>query len=155
MTHIFWFILTFFCLALELGNPGLFYFLSIALGSFMAFIASLFDFDILAQSAICFLSSVCSLVLLLTYVKKSQQHKTSKIYQSNIYQLIGKTVEIIEVTSCNSGYGKVDEEIWPVKSQSTKNLTVGMHATVTGIQGCHLQINNLTNDSSNDCQSNT
>ena len=81
------------------------------------------------------------LFLLLTYVRKSQKNKTSKMYQSNMYQLIGKTVEITEVTSATSGYGKVNEEIWPVKSLGNKDLTVGMLATITGISGCHLQIN--------------
>ncbi|MCX5924329.1 MAG: NfeD family protein [Candidatus Dependentiae bacterium] len=145
-THI-WFILTLFCLILEMGNPGLFYFLSIALGSFMAFIASLYNFNIAEQCAICLTGSLGMLFLLLTYVKKSQKNKTSKLYQSNMYQLIGKTIEITEVTSEVSGYGKVNGETWPVKSQSDKSLTVGMLAIITGVQGCHLQVNSLTNDS--------
>ena len=81
------------------------------------------------------------------------------MYQSNMYQLIGKTIEITEVTSAISdetrrssevtktGYGKVNGETWPVKSQGNKGLTVGMHAIITGVQGCHLQINSLSNDS--------
>jgi membrane protein implicated in regulation of membrane protease activity len=141
-----------------MGNPGLFYFLSIALGSFMAFIASLYNFDIATQSAICLTGSLGMLFLLQTSVKKSQKNKTSKMYQSNMYQLIGKTIEITEVTSATSGetrrsceatktgYGKINGETWPVKTQGNKSLTVGMHAIITGVQGCHLQVDSLAND---------
>lgn len=151
-----WLVLTFACLILELGNPGLFYFLSIAFGSFIACIASMYQVEIINQWAICLLSCVSMLFVLHRYVKKSQKNKTSQVYQSNIYLLIGKTVEIIEVTSSTSGYAKVNEEIWPVKTHSKKDLRVGMFATVTGVQGCHLQIDNSANDKlSNDSLSNT
>ncbi|MFA5998695.1 MAG: NfeD family protein [Candidatus Babeliales bacterium] len=150
MTHI-WFILALFWLFLEMGNPGLFYFLSIAFGSFMAFVASLYNLDIAAQCTICLTGSLGMLFLLQTYVKKSQKNKSSKMYQSNMYQLIGKTIEITEITSATSGYGKINGETWSVKSQGNKSLTVGMLAIITGVQGCHLQINSLANDSlSND-----
>jgi len=81
------------------------------------------------------------------FVKKGQKHKTSKVYLSNMYLLVGKTVEITSVDNeCpQSGYGRVSNEIWPVKVQNNHNLKIqelkiGMTATIIGVQGCHLQI---------------
>lgn len=160
MTHT-WFILTVSFIILELSSPGLFYFLSLAVGAACAFLISFYDYSnliplissdpvtqsIAVQCTVFFASTLIALFVLHKYAKKSQKQKTSKAYLSNMYQLIGKTVEITSIDDfCElSGYGKVSNETWPVKLQvhqniKTSQLKVGMLATITGVQGCHLQI---------------
>ncbi|MCX5923037.1 MAG: NfeD family protein [Candidatus Dependentiae bacterium] len=160
MTHV-WFLLTVSFIILELSNPGLFYFLSLAIGSACLFLLSFYDYanwfplicldietqSIATQCIVFFATTLIALFLLHRYAKKSQKQKGSKAYLSNMYQLIGKTVEITSVDDfCElSGYGKVSNETWPIKLQVHQNLKspqlkVGMLATITGVQGCHLQI---------------
>jgi len=155
-----WFLLTIFFILLELSNPGLFYFLSLAIGSSCTFLTSFYDFNslltfnscnIVIQCSVFFVATLISVILLHRYAKQNQKQKSSKAYLSNMYQLIGKTVEITQVSDyCNqSGYGKVNGEVWQIKLQTNhanklSKLNVGMLATVVGVQGCHLQV--VTND---------
>ncbi len=151
-----WFLLTIFFILLELSNPGLFYFLSLAIGSSSSFLISFYDFsnflqlsscNIIVQCTMFFITSLISLILLHRYAKNNQKQKSSKAYLSNMYQLVGKTIEITQINDfCNqSGYGKIHGEVWQVKLQThhaskISHLKVGTIATIIGVQGCHLQI---------------
>lgn len=126
---------------MELINPGLFFFLALALGALATLIAQIYDILPVNEYAYFFVSSGIMFGLLHLLVKSMQKQKKSKTYQSNIHLLLGKTIEVTEVISDDIGYGKLDGEIWQVKLQSkTEKLYVGMHGLVIGIKGCHLQV---------------
>ena len=50
--HIIWFVLSFIFIFLEVGHPGLFYFLALSFGSFSACIASYLQYSTYTQSII-------------------------------------------------------------------------------------------------------
>lgn len=154
MTY-FWFILSIMFVLTELTNPGLFFFLALALGALTTLLADLYDKLYINQYAYFFISSGIMFGLLQLLVKTMQKHKNYKTYQSNTHLLVGKTIEITEIISEDIGYGKLDGEIWQVKLQNKHSailgqrskdpvlksaLKVGMHGLVIGIKGCHLQI---------------
>lgn len=140
----FWFVLSIMFILMELINPGLFFFLALALGALATFFAELHNSLYINEYAYFFITSGIMFGLLQLLVKTMQKQKTSKTYQSNTHLLLGKTIEITEVISDDIGYGKLDGEIWQVKLQNKADkLQIGMPALVVGIKGCHLQITTI------------
>lgn len=140
MTH-FWFIISAMFIFLELLNPGLFFFLALSLGALATMFAQFQNMLPIHEYAFFFISSGIMFAILSLFVKTLQKKKQSITYASNIHLLIGKTVEITEIVSPENGYGQVEGEIWMVKMHDKNHeLKVGMHALVTGVKGCHLQI---------------
>lgn len=133
-----WLGLMFLFLVLEIGHPGLLYFISFACGALGAFVASTQEYSFFLQAITFFAMTLCALMVVHKFVKRSMHDLKS--HRSNVDQLLGKTVRITEVQSAKIGYGKLGGEIWLVKLQGAEELRVGMKATVVGIQGCHLQV---------------
>ena len=143
----FWFILSTIFILLELTNPGLFFFLALSLGALITMLVDFENISPVFEYTFFFASSGIMLVVLNTFVKILQKKKQSKSYASNIDLLIGKTVEITEIISSDTGYGKVESETWMVKAHDKNHiLTVGMHAMVTDVKGCHLQVVPITSN---------
>lgn len=138
---IFWTILTIFFLTLELTNLGLFYFLALAIGSLTAGTVAATDFDESTQYLAFFISCCVALTFLQYVVKKLLKEKATKSYLSNTSLLIGQTVEITVVLSEHLGHGKVGNETWAIEVKNSLPLKIGTTGIVTGISGCHLEIN--------------
>lgn len=140
----FWFVISIIFILMELLNPGLFFFLALALGALATLFANLYDCLQMNEYAYFFTVSGIMLGFLHLLVRWMQKQKNSKSYQSNTHLLIGKTIEITEVIADDIGYGKLDGEIWQVrlhnKNQQRVSLKVGMHGLVVSIKGCHLQV---------------
>jgi membrane protein implicated in regulation of membrane protease activity len=97
------------------------------------------------EYAFFFTISCLMLIVLQLLAKHLQKSKTSKNYQSNTHLLLGKTVEVTQVISDDTGYAKLDGQLWQVKLQhKNQKLQLGMQAIVVGVKGCHLQINQTT-----------
>ena len=136
-----WFLLGFFFIILEVGHPGLLYFLALAGGSFTALGASYFCFSTEVQNIIFFTVSLMTIVLIHFFVRKAASD--SRSHRSNIDQLISKVVTIISIESKKAGACKLGGELWSIKLQGDGELKVGMKAIVVGIKGCHLQVKPL------------
>ena len=141
MNNNFWFILSCGFILLEIGNPGLLYFLAIAIGSIAAFVANLLDFSENIQYMIFFI--ICTIAISCVYLfsKYITKYDNKKSHKSNTDLLIGKIVTITEVQSLKIGQGKLDGEQWLVKLHEDGELKIGMKCVVVAVQGCHLQIN--------------
>jgi membrane protein implicated in regulation of membrane protease activity len=137
---LFWFLLSTIFILLELINPGLFFFLALSLGALITMLMQFQEALFIHEYAFFFISSGIMFVLLNILVKIILKKKQSKIYDSNIHLLIGKTIEITEIISDETGYTQVDGEIWMIKVHNNQKLQVGMHALVIGVKGCHLQV---------------
>lgn len=137
--NVLWFVLSCVFVALEVGHPGLLYFLSMSCGAFAAFLASILSYSFAFQVGIFFAMTFVCLALVHLFVKKTVfDHRG---HRSNVEQLVGKEVVIVKVYSEHSGLGKVGGEKWSVKLQGQEEkLVEGMKAIVIGIQGCHLKI---------------
>jgi membrane protein implicated in regulation of membrane protease activity len=137
----FWFIISTAFIVLELTNPGLFFFLALSLGALATMFAQLQGMSLVDQYIFFFISSGIMFYVLTLLIKALQKKKQSQKYDSNVDLLIGKTVEITELISLDTGYGQVDGEIWMVKlHDKNQNLKIGMQALVIGVKGCHLKI---------------
>jgi membrane protein implicated in regulation of membrane protease activity len=148
----FWFIISSIFILLELLNPGLFFFLALSLGALATMLLEHQDSLPVNQYLFFFIASGIMFVVLNCMIKFLQKKKHSKFYESNMHLLIGKTVEITEVISDDTGYTQADGEIWMVKLQTKQNklslentLQIGQRALVIGVKGCHLQIILLSN----------
>jgi membrane protein implicated in regulation of membrane protease activity len=143
MTNL-WFIISSIFILLELLNPGLFFFLALSLGALATMLLEYQSSLPINQYAFFFIASGIMFIFLNSMVKVLQKKKHSKFYESNMHLLIGKTVEITEVISDDTGYAQVDGEIWMVKLQKKdQKLNIGEQALVVGVKGCHLQVNLL------------
>ena len=138
MTSLIWLGLVFFFVVLEIGHPGLLYFLSLAFGALGALLATGYEHSFFVQACVFFAVTVVALVMLYWIVRRNM--RAFKSHRSNVDQLLGRTVKITEVSSSTNGYGKVGGEVWLVKLQGSGELMVGMKVTVVGVQGCHLQV---------------
>ena len=97
----------------------------------------------------CLLFFAISALLLTILYFYNRRLKSIQPYQSNMHQLIGQKIDIIEVTSPITGFGKINNQTWAItlhnqpkhsEQSKTSSLVVGQQALVTGIQGCHLQV---------------
>lgn len=139
MNNMIWFLFMFFFIILEIGHPGLLYFLALAGGSAAAYVASLLGSSLSIQYLVFFVTSILAIFLVYRFVRCiSIQNKGS--YRSNTDLLLGKTAIIVSLQSLTSGQGKLGGEIWFVKYQGEGALQIGMKVSVVGVQGCHLQV---------------
>lgn len=139
MNTQFWFLLSSFFIILEIGHPGLLYFLALAGGAFAACVVSWLGYSATMQNIMFFTASVVAIGLVSILVRYVAVPDT-KFHKSNTDLLLGKTVTVVEIQSVSTGLAKLGGETWLVKLQGEGELTVGMKAIVIGVQGCHLQI---------------
>ena len=135
--NMLWFFIACFFIFLEVGHPGLFYFLSFSIGSMAAFAASWLEYSIFIQGALFLFISIVSIFLLLFFLKRIDLDLPSE--RSNIFRLVGKEVVVISVQSEKKGIGRVGQEEWTVILDDG-DLVKGMRAVVKAVQGCHLSI---------------
>lgn len=140
--NITWILLSLFCVALEIGNPGLLYFLAMSCGALAAFLVTLQGYSFEAQAIVFFTVTIFSAGLIYLFVKASVDD--SKKQKSNVDLLIGQIVTVVQVKTETSGTGKVKEENWSIKLIDQKDvLKIGMKAIVVGVQGCHLRVQKI------------
>lgn len=133
-----WFCLIFFFLLLEMGHPGLLYFISFSVGSCTALIAAWYGLNISYQLLACTVGTYSSLLILNRII----QYKEKKgSYRSNIHSLIGQKVLIYQSESDSQQFqAKISGQIWLVRSVHDKPLFSGQHAVIVDVKGCHLQV---------------
>lgn len=132
-----WLIFALFFLLLEMGSPGLFYFLSFFFGGVIAALLSIWISDLNVQVIAFFLGSIVSFALLWFWVKKEHTVTT----KTNVYALQGKKgVVLKEITKNNVGTVKVGGEIWSAKSIHAQDIKVGAIVEIVRVQGAHLMV---------------
>lgn len=124
---------------LEIGHPGLLYFLALAGGASAAFFASWLGYDVAVQYVVFFVACTVAMAFVYFFVQYIAVHNR-KSHRSNTDLLLGKMVTIIDVQSPKVGQGKLGGETWLVKLQGDGELIRGMKVYVVGVQGCHLQV---------------
>jgi membrane protein implicated in regulation of membrane protease activity len=131
---LFWTILSLSFVILELGHPGLLFFLSFSCGSCAALIANLFGLSLIAQGSLFFIVTAIALLLMRFGLKKF--HRTH--YRTNIYALIGKQATVTqEVSHEKPGYVMVDGQPWMARS-TAHTIPVGAIVRVRETRGAHL-----------------
>ncbi len=136
-----WFSLIFFFLFLEMGHPGLLYFLSFSCGALCSCIATFYGVCVPYQLLI-FLAGTCGALLgVYFWTKQKKNQLQTSFHTSNLDALIGK--KIIVFTSehnLNIWQARIDGQLWLVRSVHDKSLHEGQKAVIVGVQGCHLKV---------------
>ncbi len=134
-TLFLWATIIIIALLIETGAPGLFYFLSLAVGSAAAAFLSYNGYDILAQLGCCFIVS-CVTLLVLRYVVA---HDSTKDLPTNMHALIGQKARVIDaITTDKAGTVKIYGDIWLAREKNNHEVSNGHEVTIVDIQGCHV-----------------
>jgi membrane protein implicated in regulation of membrane protease activity len=136
-----WFALSLLFLLLELGNPGLFFFLSFFFGAVAAGLLTLAHVSLAAQ-ALSFLGvSSIAFICLKMWIKKEDTHTP----KTNVYALQGKRgIVMQEIPVAGVGAVKVGGEIWSAKAQHNELIKIGAFVEVAHVQGAHLIVTPTT-----------
>lgn len=134
-----WLVVAALCLIMEVGNPGLFFFLSFFFGALAATIATVYADSWIAQSVIFFVGTLIALVILKYWVKSYEQD--TKVPLTNVYALQGKRgVVIIDITNNQPGQVKISGEIWSARSVHNEHIKVDATVEVVSVHGAHVQV---------------
>ncbi|MBV8660997.1 MAG: NfeD family protein [Candidatus Dependentiae bacterium] len=142
--QLLWFSLIFLFLFLEMGHPGLLYFLSFSCGALCSFVATLYGACVPSQ-LILFIAGTCSALLIVHFLviqKKNQLEAPS--HRSNIDALIGKKVIVYQSEQdSNVWQAKIFGQTWPVKTIHNEPLSQGQQVVIVDVQGCHLRVDSI------------
>ena len=137
---VLWLLAAVLCLLLEMGSPGLFFFLSFFFGALVASGATLVTASWLAQSFTFIVATLISFLLLHYWVKRR-----SKLFdthtQTNVYALRDKRGRIVrEIIPGKMGLVKIEGETWSARSLHEQTIKKGARVMVVRIKGAHLVV---------------
>ncbi|MGL4392631.1 MAG: NfeD family protein [Fusobacteriaceae bacterium] len=137
-SYILWIILLVFFFGLEMGTMSLvsFWF---GLGAIVALIYSMFDENILRQSAVFLIVSAILLFSLRKIIKKLLKKNSGK----NFDRIIGKETEVSGIDEKKNLIVYFDGKNWTGKSE--EHLNVGDKVTIIGIEGVKLILKKIKN----------
>lgn len=140
----FWFCLIFLFLFLEMGHPGLLYFISFSCGSLCSYVATLYGLDISWQLTL-FIAGVCAALLLLHFTIKTKINcAQSPSHRSNIEALIGRKVIVVQTKHDNTVFqARVSGQLWLVRTVGDQTLSCGQQVVIVDVQGCHLRVDKI------------
>lgn len=134
-TLFLWTTIIIVALLIEAGTPGLFYFLSLAVGSASAAILAYYDYDLVTQLGSCFIIS-CLTLLMLRYIIT---HNPVTELPTNMQALIGQKARVIEpIMADKAGTVKMYGDIWLAREEHNGQVEGGHEVTIVDVQGCHL-----------------
>lgn len=137
---VYWFLTALLFLLLELGHPGLLFFVSFAFGAFIAGIASLWIQELVMQFGVFLAVTIIALAVLKYWLVKHGSH-APKHGQSNIYALEGKRGFVLKEISPNQpGQVSLNGEIWMARAIQDAVVPVGAEVMVLHVKGAHLVI---------------
>lgn len=134
----FWLVIAIFFLLLEMGSPGLFFFLSFFFGAIFAAGSTMLTDSQVLQSLVFLLGSIFSFLVLHFWVKR-RFLKSKNIENTNFYALIGKQAKVIKtILPLEVGAVKVSGEIWSAKSLDGSVVLQGSNVEIIEIKGVTL-----------------
>lgn len=140
-----WFSLCFLFLFLEMGHPGLLYFLSFSFGSVGAFIASCYDVHITLQLMMFLGGTSCALISIYFLTKENKHKLASPSHRSNLDALIGNKVIVYQSPQDEQVWlTKLYGQVWVVKNVHNEIFVAGQQVIVVDVQGCHLRVDKIT-----------
>jgi membrane protein implicated in regulation of membrane protease activity len=126
---------------LEFGHPGLFYFLSLGIGSGVAASSQWFEHPIEWQLFVFFFSTFIAFILLHLFVRRTQ---SKHAYHSNVYALQGLEVVVVtDIIPPSAGTVKAQGTVWNAISIHGKTFTKGTIVTIINVKGITLIVDKL------------
>lgn len=143
--QLLWFSLCFLFLFLEMGHPGLLYFISFSFGSLCACIASFYDASMSLQLALFLGGTSCALLSIYFLTKENKNKLAAPSHRSNLDALIGNKVIVYQSPQDEQVWlTKIYGQVWVVKNIHHENLVTGQQVIVVDVQGCHLRVDKIT-----------
>lgn len=140
-TQLMWFSLCFLFLFLEMGHPGLFYFLAFSFGAFCSYFTTFYTNDISSQVAIFLGATSVALYTVYVCVNKQENQLASPSHRSNNDALIGQKVIIYQSPQDEQIWlTKIYGQVWVVKNIGNDAFVAGQHVVIRDVQGCHLRV---------------
>jgi len=139
--QLLWFSLCFLFLFLEMGHPGLFYFLAFSCGAFCSYFTTFYTNDISSQLAIFLGATSLALYIVYVCVNKKESQLASLSHRSNNDALIGQKVIIYQSPQDEQVWlTKIYGQVWVVKNIGNDAFVAGQHVVIRDVQGCHLRV---------------
>ena len=135
----FWLLVAMLFLFLEMGSPGLFFFVSFFFGALICAGSTFITSSLIAQSIIFLLGSIVSFLILHFWVRRKLKSKESE--RTNIYALTGKQAKVLKkISPPDSGKVKVYGEIWSARSLSDEVIEQDEYVEIVDVRGSHLYV---------------
>ncbi len=130
-----WLLVSLFFIFFEIGCPGLFFFLSFAIGSFVTALASLLLKSLLLQVCIFFTSSLITFLIFHLWIKKKAQNIPHN-KKTNKDLLCGKIVIVKkDIKGFKPGVVKIDGALWTAYSNDSGSILAGSYVKIIKING--------------------
>jgi membrane protein implicated in regulation of membrane protease activity len=139
-----WFGFIFLFLFLEMGHPGLLYFLSFSCGALCSFAATFYGAGVPYQLLI-FIAGTCGALLGVHFLinRKKNQLQTPS-HRSNLDALIGKKIVVVQSEhDANVFQARVSGQLWLVRCVHDEKLVPGQQVMIVDVQGCHLRVDSI------------
>jgi membrane protein implicated in regulation of membrane protease activity len=132
-----WLIVALVFLILEMGHPGLFFFLSFFIGSLSSAAISYAGYDLTAQLIIFLSSTILSLAILRLFLRSFE----SPAHQTNADALVAKKAVVLKTIGAEDpGYVKVEGQIWLARSLHKKIIKENQIVIIRRVQGAHVLV---------------
>lgn len=134
----FWLVIAFICLMLEMGSPGLFFFLSFFVGALAAAGASLIS-KLLIIQGVAFLGGTIIALFVLKQWLTQNMFKGRKQGRTNVFALQGKYAVVLrDITPDKRGEVKINGEIW--MAHANEVIAKGETVEIVAIRGAHVVV---------------
>ncbi|MBU4269283.1 NfeD family protein [Candidatus Dependentiae bacterium] len=128
----FWLILALVFLLLEISTPGLFLFVTFAIGSILASIVAFLDYSLFVQCITLILGFLASFLIIKLFLKS----KESKRVNTTVDALVGRICLVTKkIDKNNSGLVKVDGEVWAAVGKDDKEFLPGQNVKIVVVKG--------------------
>ena len=132
-----WIVLAVLLLLVELGTPGLFFFVSFATGCVVAALCSAFELELSLQLFIGLMSAIVQFFYMRSFLVSANYNRT----ETNVHALIGKHA-IVTHAIPGDGFGVVviGSESWRARSVLHTALQKHDVVTVVAVSGNHVVV---------------
>lgn len=132
-----WLLVAIALLFFELGTPGLFFFVSFAVGALAASGSAFLGYSLIVQCVAGLSVSVGTFALLRVYLRRAKMSEVSfRTSHTNIDALLGGSgVVIREIKPYQGGRVKVGGETWRARSLGDKRIENGASVEILRIEG--------------------
>lgn len=140
-----WLVVALLFVLCEIAHPGLFLFLSFAVGACCAAMVNWLGYGIIAQCSVALVTTVLGFIVLYGWLRlRGYTGPKHGAHPSNIYALPGKQGTVIRaVVPHKSGTVKVNGEIWSARSVHNKSIDKGAVVEIVHVRGAHVIVKEL------------
>jgi len=132
----FWITVALLFLLVEIGNPGLFFFIAFSFGAFCASVVSYYYATAYTVQALVFLGSSIAIFALMRSLGRT--YRPGQV-ATNVWALQGKKgVVVAEIESHKKGQVKIGGEVWAAATSDGAALAVDTQIIVQVVKGAHL-----------------